>query len=83
MLFQPADARPKDKFRFDQPDVSQSDTLRHPDRERGRMSPSQAAREAVARNGGGRVLSVSEVDGGYRVKVLKEGDMRIVFVSDQ
>lgn len=35
-----------------------------------------AAREAQARNGGGRVLSVEAEDGGYRVKVLKNGEVR-------
>lgn len=35
-----------------------------------------AAREAQARNGGGRVLSVDPEDGGYRVKVLKNGEVR-------
>ena len=43
-------------------------------------SPAQAAREARSRHGGGRVLDVDEVSGGYRVKLLQKGDVRIVFV---
>jgi hypothetical protein len=47
-----------------------------------RMSPSQAAREAQQRYGGGRVLSVDSMGGGYRVKLLRDGDVRVVFISD-
>lgn len=41
-----------------------------------------AAREAQAINGGGRVLSVDEANGGWRVKLLKEGNVRFVFVPN-
>lgn len=41
-----------------------------------------AARQAQDLNGGGRVLSVEEARGGWRVKLLKEGNVRIVFVPD-
>lgn len=51
------------------------------DKERGGgMSSSQAA-EAAQRQTGGRVLSVKESSGGYRVKVLTpSGEVRDVFV---
>lgn len=82
MLAPPAEARSKDQFRIpslEAPDASEPHRIRDM---RPRLTPADAAREAQARNGGGRVLSVSAVDGGYRVKLLKEGDMRVVFVSD-
>jgi hypothetical protein len=44
------------------------------------LSPSEAARIAQQRNGGGRVLAVERGDSGYRVKLLKNGDVRIVYV---
>jgi hypothetical protein len=44
------------------------------------LSPSEAARIAQQQNGGGRVLAVEHSDRGYRVKLLKNGDVRIVFV---
>lgn len=52
------------------------------DKERGGggMSSSQAA-QAAQRQTGGRVLSVNESSGGYRVKVLTpSGEVRDVFV---
>lgn len=42
----------------------------------------EAAREAQAINGGGRVLSVDAADGGWRVKLLKDGNVRFVFVPN-
>lgn len=44
------------------------------------VSPSDAARIAQQQNGGGRVLSVERGGQGYRVKLLKNGDVRIVYV---
>lgn len=41
-----------------------------------------AAREAQAINGGGRVLSVDETHDGWRVKLLKEGNVRFVVVPN-
>jgi hypothetical protein len=46
------------------------------------LSANAAAQRAQAINGGGRVLSVEETRGGWRVKLLKEGDVRFVFVPD-
>lgn len=50
------------------------------DAQRERLSPSDAARVAQQQNGGGRVLSVDRGADGYRVKLLKNGDVRVVFV---
>lgn len=48
----------------------------------GAHTPAAAARIAQKLNGGGRVLSVEPAAGGWRVKLLKDGDVRIVFVPD-
>ena len=45
------------------------------------MTPAQAAREAQKRYGGGKVLSVDPSGDGYRVKLLRDGDVRVVFIS--
>lgn len=45
-------------------------------------NPQDAARQAQQMNGGGRVLSVDAVSGGWRVKLLKDGNVRIVFVPN-
>lgn len=42
----------------------------------------KAARQAQQLNGGGRVLSVDAAGGGWRVKLLKDGNVRIVFVPN-
>ncbi len=47
------------------------------------MTPAQAAREAQRRYGGGKVLSVDESGDGYRVKLLRDGDVRVVFISSR
>ncbi|TXH04072.1 MAG: hypothetical protein E6R07_09020 [Nevskiaceae bacterium] len=57
--------------------------LEHGHREPGRMSPSEAARLAQERNGGGRVLSVDSEGNGYRVKLLQRGDVHIVFIPSE
>lgn len=46
------------------------------------LSPGEAARQAQQMNGGGRVLSVEQAHDGWRVKLIKNGDVRIVFVPD-
>lgn len=48
---------------------------------RGRVTPGEAARHAQRVNGGGRVLSVMHANGGYRVKLIKNGEIRVVFVA--
>ena len=41
------------------------------------------AREAQERNGGGRVLSVQPTEDGHRVKLLKNGEVRVYNVPDR
>lgn len=48
-----------------------------------RLSPGQAAREAQRQYGGGKVLSVDPAGDGYRVKLLRDGDVRIVIIPDR
>jgi len=48
---------------------------------RGGLSPNEAARRAQRENGGGRVLSVEPSGDGYRVKLLRDGEVRIVHVQ--
>lgn len=45
------------------------------------LSAREAARQAQSINGGGRVLSVEDANGGWRVKLLKDGNVRIVFIQ--
>lgn len=40
----------------------------------------QAAREAQRANGGGRVLAVDLTPQGFRVKIIKHGEVRLVVV---
>lgn len=76
----PADARERRQPREDRggETVQQGwrDGREDTDAPRGRGDPAAAAREALARNGGGRVLSVEPEGSGYRVKVLKNGEVR-------
>jgi len=44
------------------------------------ISPAEAAQRAQQINGGGRVLSVEKAGDGYRVKLLRDGEVRVVFV---
>lgn len=67
----PADARDRDLLRLP-PQLSDT-------RARG-ITPAEAARIAQQQNGGGRVLAVEPEAGGYRVKLLKNGDVRILYV---
>lgn len=56
------------------------------DHERGRVlhgHDDQAARRAQEQNGGGRVLSVQPAEGGHRVKLLKNGEVRVLTVPEQ
>jgi hypothetical protein len=48
-----------------------------------RMSSGQAAQRAQQLNGGGRVLAVDPAESGYRVRVLKDGEVRSVYVPPQ
>jgi hypothetical protein len=47
------------------------------------MSSGQAAQRAQQINGGGRVLAVDPAQSGYRVRVLKDGEVRSVYVPPQ
>jgi hypothetical protein len=71
LFTQPADAR----WRARQQQDSQPEGLRDARGDRSDRS-AQAARKAQAANGGGRVLSVEPEGTGYRVKVLKDGEVR-------
>jgi hypothetical protein len=46
------------------------------------LSGSEAARRAQQINGGGRVLAVDPAESGYRVRVMKDGEVRSVYVQD-
>lgn len=48
---------------------------------RGGLTANEAARRAQAENGGGRVLSVDRRGDGYRVKLLRDGEVRVVQVE--
>ncbi len=54
--------------------------LRDSQMQRQRLSPDDAAREIQGRHGG-RVLAVQPDGGGYRVKTLKDGEVRIYQVD--
>jgi hypothetical protein len=45
------------------------------------MSPDEAAQRAQRQNGGGRVLSVEPAGNGYRVKLLRDGEVRVFFIQ--
>ena len=85
----PADAR--DRSRRDaeeqQPEDRSKDDRREEREDRGwldrRESAKQAARLAQMRNGGGTVLSVEPIGGGHRVKVMKDGVVRVYVVEDE
>lgn len=80
-LGQPAGARDRDHGLFGATDMLQPGTLVDR-RERG-MTAAQAAREAQKRYGGGKVLSVDPTGDGFRVKLLRDGDVRIVIIPDR
>lgn len=75
LLTQPADARSRDREdRQEQREQAPRDERGH--RSERRDAPAAAARQAQQRNGGGRVLAVDPDGAGYRVKVLKDGEVR-------
>jgi hypothetical protein len=80
LLSGPADARSRDPDRFrGEPQVR--DERRDEDRPQRRDTAADAARRAQMRNGGGRVLSVEPMGAGYRVKVLKDGVVRVYVIE--
>ena len=93
LLSGPADARLRDHRKHSRQEQRQEqqqdddnggplrpDGLR-PGGEHRRGDPGAAARRAQQRNGGGRVLSVEPEGDGYRVKVLKDGEVRVHHVE--
>jgi hypothetical protein len=87
----PADARDRDRDRRAADEQQQEDGKKEDRREereeRGwldrRESAKQAGRLAQMRNGGGTVLSVEPIGGGHRVKVMKDGVVRVYVVEDE
>jgi hypothetical protein len=69
----PADARQRERDRHEQP---APEGWRDNRGERTADRSAEAGRRAQAANGGGRVLSVEPEGNGYRVKVLKDGEVR-------
>jgi hypothetical protein len=45
------------------------------------LDAARAAVRAQTQNGGGRVLSTESIDGNYRIKLLKDGEVRIHVIS--
>lgn len=64
--------------------ASSADAGERPRRERAeQVRPGrndEAAKQAQRMNGGGRVLSVEPSEGGHRVKLLKNGEVRVLVV---
>ena len=66
--------------RLEAPYLAPGRENRENEQQRG-MSPGEAAQRAQQINGGGRVLSVERAGEGYRVKLLRDGEVRVVFVQ--
>jgi hypothetical protein len=92
LLSGPADARDRGLRRQQQQQQEQREERREDRREdrreerreerrEDRDRSGDAARQAQMRNGGGRVLSVEPEGAGYRVKVLKDGEVRVHHVE--
>ncbi|MBI2382909.1 MAG: peptidase [Gammaproteobacteria bacterium] len=73
LLAQPAQARPPR-------DEPRQELRHHGPAEH--LTPRQAARIAQERYGG-RVLDVRPAERGYRVKLLKDGEVRVVHIADE
>lgn len=67
-------------LRLDAPYLPPGREARDNDPRRG-LSPGEAAQRAQHMNGGGRVLSVEPAGDGYRVKLLRDGEVRVVYVQ--
>ena len=81
LLSGPADARSRGKDREERQQQRQEQRPEHREPSRDNRSDrgdrsADAAQRAQQRNGGGRVLSVDPEGPGYRVKVLKDGEVR-------
>ena len=66
----------REERREDRRDERRDERRDHRDRS------ADAGRQAQVRNGGGRVLSVEPEGPGYRVKVLKDGEVRVHHIED-
>ncbi|MCI0749917.1 MAG: hypothetical protein L0Y32_05175 [Nevskiales bacterium] len=79
------DDRPRREQRELQPqgETQQRETREPTPRDPPRTSPETAARQAQQQNGGGRVLSVDRGENGYRVKLLKDGEVRSYLIADE
>ena len=66
-------------FADDKQEHEQHDRGRHPHPRQN----DEAARRAQQQNGGGRILSVEPAEGGHRVKVLKNGEVRVLVVPEE
>ncbi|MGH8441461.1 MAG: hypothetical protein ACRETF_01005 [Nevskiaceae bacterium] len=79
----PADARSRDRQK--QTEAQEKREERKDEwrdhRRDNRDRTAEAARRAQLRNGGGRVLSVEPEGRGHRVKVLKDGEVRVHHVD--
>lgn len=85
LLSGPVDARSRDREARNQQQEQRRDDRdagREQWREQRRDRSAEAGRRAQQRNGGGRVLSVERDNAGYRVKVLKDGEVRVHHVED-
>lgn len=93
LLSGPADARSRERDKDQQEQSQQKQEKQEKKQERkeqwrdqrreARARDADAARRAQQRNGGGRVLSVEPEGAGHRVKVLKDGEVRILHVEDE
>ena len=86
LLSGPVDARVRDRgadaYQVDDDDGYEVDRDDRRVRRDYRERQAEAARKALMRNGGGRVLSVESLGGsGYRVKVLKDGEVRVHLIE--
>jgi len=79
LLSGPADARSRDG-QPQNPEQHRKQTFEDR-RQQWRERSAEAARRAQERNGGGRVLSVEPQGSGYRVKVLKDGEVRVLHIE--
>jgi len=98
LLSGPADARARDGIRAQQERRQEQREERREDRREERREErredwrdhrrehrdrsADAGRRAQMRNGGGQVLSVEPEGPGYRVKVLKDGEVRVHHIED-
>ena len=77
----PADARPRERERDKDKQAQTQEQLK--ERRDTRDRSAEAARRAQQINGGGRVLSVEPIGSGHRVKVLKDGEVRVLQIEDR